>query len=39
VCGGIEAGGGWLSLWIAGDGQRLAGAAAVMRLLAALMAS
>lgn len=39
VCGGVEASGEWLSLWLAGDGQRLAGAAAVMELLAALMAS
>jgi aspartate-semialdehyde dehydrogenase len=39
VCGGIEAAGEWLSLWLAGDGQRLAGAAAVMELLSALTAS
>jgi hypothetical protein len=39
VCGGVEVAGGWLSLWLAGDGQRLAGAAAVMELLSALMAS
>jgi aspartate-semialdehyde dehydrogenase len=39
VCGGVEASGGWLSLWLAGDGQRLAGAAAVMELLSTVMAS
>jgi hypothetical protein len=39
VCGGLEAAGDWVSLWLAGDGQRLAGAAAVLELLSALMAS
>lgn len=39
ACGSIEVSGQWLSLWLAGDGQRLGGAAAVIELLTALMAS
>lgn len=39
ACGNVEVSGEWLSLWLAGDGQRLGGAAAVIELLSALTAS
>ena len=39
ACGSVEVSGQWLSLWLAGDGLRLGGAAAVVELLSALTAS